>query len=345
MSENTLQINEKATALELKNQVLEKFSKAKQVLSEQSMKLATIIVKDEAALAIAKDVVREAKELQKKVEAKRVFLKAPALEYGKAVDAAAKEMNLIIDEPINRAEAKILAFAKSLEEKRIAELKKIEEERIAAEREKLEEESKLKLVQQDIANYGKQCIAELADASNLDHLKVIYQKYIKGFDKERFKLLLLEAEQMLAFIIECGKTKKEIIINQEKVNNGNTDVEPILKELKSKFYDAATQYNVQIKQISQSIEAKTEAIVQKTEEKKNEILDRQVDLSKQTAGLRKVWKWEVENLAMCPDEWVEHFPNKKNIDEWLKLNKETLNPNGESVKGIRFYQETGLSGK
>jgi hypothetical protein len=81
------------------------------------------------------------------------------------------------------------------------------------------------------------------------------------------------------------------------------------------------------------------------EEKKAEILENTVTLQKQTAGLRKKWEYMLDEMKDVPKEWTVTTLNRGAIDSWLSENKNTLNPNGEIVNGIKFFQKTGLSGK
>lgn len=347
----TLQINENATANELREQALQKFGKAKAALSEMQGKLAVVIIKDEATFAIANDVISQAKEMQKKVEAKRVLLKAPALEYGKAIDAAAKEMNLIIDEPIKRAEAKKLVWLQEQERKRNEELMKAEQERALAEKKKLDEIDKVKNLQAKLESYGKTAIQELGSATTNDHLKEIFTKYIKNAPQpEYWGVLVTEALNMIEFIKNAGKVKKNIINYQWQLDNATTgtqkdEINTLLTVEKGAFYDMAAKYDAVIKEQKEAVQEVIVEAVINAEEEKAVIMDTTLDLKKQTTGLRKTWEYMLDEMKDVPVEWTVTTLNRGAIDAWLKENKNTLNPNGEVVKGIKFFQKTGLSGK
>lgn len=349
-----LQINEKASLTELTEQALLKFGKAKEVLTQTQLKLATIVIKDDATLAIANDIIADAKKKETMLENKRVIIKGPALEFTRAVDAAAKQLRVIIEEPIKRAEAKKLEYLKEQEAKRKEELRKAEEERVAAEQARIAEENKVKLIVQDITEYGKRAIGELYEATTEEHLKTIFQKYVKQFPGvERWGEMLPEATKMIEFVKTVGKTKKNIINYSWQLANATTDdqkveINKLLTGEKAKFSDAAAQYNVEIKQVQAIAEQKVEAIAEKAEEVKSEALDKVVAASKQTTGLRKTWKYECEDIQkvlQLQPEWVTLSINEAKVKEWLQLNKTTLNPNGETINGIKFFQSEGLSGK
>lgn len=153
-----------------------------------------IAVTDDASMTQAKEVGKLILGYKKRVEARRVELKAPLLEQTKVIDSAAKDVSLPLTKLEDHLKAELLKYSKQLEELRVQALRKQREEeqrRLQAEQ---EERERLKREQ------------EAAQAEELAQMEAAARAM--GLDPEEEKRKIL-AQQKAELELEQSKLDRE----------------------------------------------------------------------------------------------------------------------------------------
>jgi len=329
------------------------FSKAKEVLTDLS-KLGMEIkeVSNDQHLGVCNDALDRISRAEKKVEAKRVELKAPALEEGKFIDAIAKEMQSIISGAKTHLQKMKLDYLQKAEEERLAVIRKAQEEEARQEEEKRKQEELLKGLHFKLADYGKNAIIEISEAITDQDCKDMFVKWVKDFPgEETWGAINEQAQQVKQFIQATGKAKRSTILYAYMLSNcaesQKEEFAQQLKEAKAVLGESLAKYSITIKEQKQQVQNTVIEVANRINEKMVDINDKRIDAeTEKVKGLRKIWDYELgeKGFANVPDEWKLVTLNTSAITEYIKANKAVIKE-GEEINGVRFFQKVGLSGK
>ena len=171
-------------------------------LKEQAIELAkecnTIEIKDDTSEAIATQILSKANAYVKDIDKKRKELKAPVIDLGKNIDAAAKGLSGPLEEAVVTAKGKLLAW----------------KQKKAQEAEK--EAKRLRELSAELNLYSVRTMAEIAKCKTEAELGIVYKQRIKAFPVDTFEELGKPAiNEVVKELVDHGKKKRYAILNPE----------------------------------------------------------------------------------------------------------------------------------
>jgi hypothetical protein len=283
---------------QIKESTAKRFEESKVVALQLKDRALAITICDDVSLGMANQLLSQINQHFKVVEEKRKALKQPYLEAGKIIDEIAKQILTPLDEAIDSGKKKLKVWNE-------------EQDKIRQEAQKAIDAEKNMITAIDNQLFGKiancitkqQCI-ELAASINQ---KFPALESIKNFRKE--------AGDVKAKYLNLLQTKIETF---EKIELRGPDI--------------ATQIS-KMREQEEVVKQQTIEAAQNVEDKKQD-LSANLAVAAPKSQTRKVWKFEVKNLAEVPQSLLQI--NEAAVKEWMKANKESLK-HDTVTNGIRFY--------
>lgn len=288
-------------------------------------KCQAISVEDDDAFNVALQILGEANDILKFIEAKRKELKAPILDIGRQIDAKAKELTELLEPSIISGKNIVKEYTNKKEierQKELDKLKQEQEEQIRKEQERLNKiKEYLHKMQADITEKTINCdTPEQCD-------KLYYSVSEKYPAAELFHELADLSIQLKESCLQAILERKSFIVM--KMNAKKEDMENII----SAEYALNETINMNAYSVIQDINS-TDALPTSEIE---EIIAKETELeSAKPKNTRMVWKWEIADWTQVPDEWKQI--SVEVVDDYLRLNKPNL-VNNCIIQGVRFYQD------
>lgn len=270
-----------------------------------------IKVTDDNSEVVADNIAKKAKKLKKQLNDKKLDMTEEWREKTRMVNDLANRIMDPIDNAAKIAGNNVTQYRLMKERER--------EKKLQEAREKQQQLDKLVSVIGELFNTFRDVVVEINDEDELSELSKKWVS-LKNPDSKINKLISLsrelapEYEQQLLSIREdmmtLGKARRQEIQTGKKLKS-----EEIANHIAEK------QKAEQLTKENTSL-AQTSAELKTLEEKK-------------TKGLKKIWKFELEDLECVPLEFLQ--VNEKALKEYMSNHKEELEK--QPVSGIRFFQD------
>lgn len=313
--------------------------KMKAQAAEIAKACSEIEIVDESSLSIADQMITRANKVSKDIEAIRVSLKAPILDIGKRIDAAAKDLSAEIDAAVKDVKAQKLAYNQLLQKKKAekqAELDRIANAALETQRKEAE---RIRKVTNWIQEFETNTTKEIFQAKDEAGLQTIFANRIKVFPSDEFfGEFLQDANAAKDRVKSAGKQRREFFAKL-----ANVEPEKV-KELERKEEKRKTIITENAERRSEELESKsTEALANVEADAQMQIADiagqsAAVDAEK-VSGITKRWDFEIVNLNEVPRGYLKI--DEAAIRSWMNGNKEVLK-DGEVISGIKYFIKEGV---
>ncbi len=268
------------------------------------LKLSAITeVKNDKQLEVAQILIKEGKALFKEIEAQRKGFTVK-LDNIKAQAMAHEKEVLTFLGPV---EPLISAYLKKKEQDRMAEQRRIEEDA----RLKAETAAKVEKQKQNLINF------ELNTKKEIDELKKF-----KDLDVAREKLLAYKpSEDTFGVNVEQAKTLRKDLLKlfdkKREAIKDKKELEIDISEVESRQVEQEIQGMEKLQNIDIEAQAKTQSLGI-------------------TSGIKKVWKFEVEQITNVPAEYL--------IVDQVKINA-AIRAGARNISGLKIFQDIERSGR
>jgi hypothetical protein len=305
-----------------------KFNDVKQQVLAVAERCEKIEITDDESYQVGLNVAIEANTIEKKIDDKRSAVKKPYFETGKMIDAIAKELTEPLQKSIKSAKVKLKAFQDAEAKRKQEELEALQEKReeiLATADTEVRHISKLKNF---FENTYKEFIAEITKQKDKNKLTANVKALLDGFiPKTELGDWLEDAILFRDNIVICTKLKKQLIIEGDAKVKAELDKNLIaFAKFKKRIIDSITEEENSTK--NEAIGANI-ATVSKMVELSSEETDNQ----------RKIWKFDVVDIANVPRKYLVLDPVL--VNKFIKeADKEVLAKSPNIISGLKIYQDT-----
>lgn len=268
------------------------------------LKLSAITeVTNDKQLEVAQILVKEGKALYKEIEAQRKGftvkldnIKAEAMKFEKEVLAS-----------LNPVEPLVSGYLKKKEQDRLAEQRRIEEEA----RLKAEAAAKKEKQKQNLINFELNTKKEIDGFTKVKDLDAAREKLLAYKPtEETFGIQIDEAKALKKDLLKLFDKKREAI-------KGKKELEIDIAGVESKQVEAQIQEAETLQAIDIETQVKTQSLGV-------------------TAGIKKVWKFEVEDITKVSAEFL--------LIDQVKVNA-AIRAGVRNIPGLKIFQDIERSGR
>lgn len=170
-----------------------------EVLKSKSLELAnqckSIKVTDDVSEGLAVQIISKSKMHVKDIDNKRVELKEPSLQEGRAIDKLAKDLSTPLSDAITAGNTTLLTYKQDKEKKRKAEIQRIDD------------------LKTELEFYCTTTRKEIDSANTEAELLKVYNEKIKLFPTEYAELGVEAINEIIKGLITHGILKRKMILN------------------------------------------------------------------------------------------------------------------------------------
>ncbi len=309
------------------NSGVESYEATKKLFAEIAESVIQIKVTDSTSLAIANQKMSSVNEHLKQIEAKRKEQKAPHMAAAKAVDDAAKELAALLEPALAHVKKEVATW----ETERIRKENELKQKALDEAR-KAEDEAKALAKDKHVTEYMVQ-------------VKDWLEKQLAVCNSIESCSQMLESIKGLPPTFEMGNYQTEygsLIEMYTKLFRTK------LGEFEGKIAKGTTENHIQV--LGGQLNSHIDSLAEQIQSKEQEVAVVNTDIVEQMAALQDdkasnvafLWKFEVIDQSLVPN-WLMSVDDKK-VNEWKNANKDSLK-DGETIMGIRFYQEASVRTK
>lgn len=309
------------------NTGIDSYEATKVLFTEIAAQVVQIKVTDTTTLAIANQKMSTVNNHLKEIEAKRVEQKAPHMAAAKAVDDIAKELKALLEPALAHVKKEVATW----------------------ETERIRKENELKQKALDEARKAEDEAKGIAEHKRITEYMVQVKNWLENqltvCDSIESCSKMLESIKGLPAAFQMGNYQTEYTSLVEMYTKL---FRTKLGEYEGKIAKGTTENHIQV--LGGQLNSHIDSLKEQVESKEQESVVVNTEIVEQMAALQDdkasnvafLWKFEVIDESLVPN-WLMSVDDKK-VNEWKNANKDSLK-NGETIMGIRFYQEASVRTK